>query len=874
MKKNIFKYIMCLAFSSIVFPQSIDIPLGFEDTTAENDSYIPYYRLKSPKIALALSGGGARGLAQIGVLKAFEHHGIPINGIAGTSMGAVIGGLYAMGYSAEALDSLARNIAWDQIIRNAPPRQQLFLAEKAERARHLFQIRYQGFSLDIQSAFTNGIQFNQLLSELIWKAPYPVSRNFDQLAIPFRSVSTDLLTGQKVVFSQGSLIEAVRASMAIPLLFTPVKNGNTWLVDGGLVQNLPVQEARDLQCDIVIAIDTSAKLRNPEHLQAPWEVADQVSTIMAQDLIEAQYQLADMGIRPKLQDLANTDFSKTDILIQQGESAAEAMIPKIDSLISEYQMSREDTIKLKIHEIRITGCHYQTTDKCIEILNLDLSHPLSEHNIRCAAQNLYQTGLFTMIRASFDTVNCILIFNVTETPFIKKIKIMGNRQFPDSVLFSKMDLKPGSQIRIHQGRKDIRNLLKTYHQEGFTLARVRNIYIQDQVLHMDIDEGHIDDILIKGNKITRSFVIKREITLQPDELFNIKKINESVQNIYSTGYFEDVRFQIFPHEEGYHLVFEVAEHQYSLARLGLRYNLERRTKGFFELVQDNIFGIGAEGSLTGLLGPRDRLIRSVLRADRLYTSYLTSKIEIGYNWSQYHSYMNYQQKGDYEIERFYAIAGAGSQMQRLGTLSIEIHSEGYQIHTDSLTSVQSGKYFIQTICIHSEVDTRDRMPFPRHGKYHRLEYETSARFLGSDADFIRLSSSLESFYAFNKRWVFRPKFFWGTSGLGTPFPKQYRMGGIESFIGLPEDAMVGKRSLVISGEIRYYFPVKKMECSFSARYDFGGTWEKYAKINEEDFKHGLGAILSANTLLGPFTFAAGRMSDGKYQFYLSLGHDF
>lgn len=854
--------------------QTIKIPIGIEENVTGNDSYVPYHRLKSPKIALALSGGGARGLAQIGVLKVFEHHGLPIRGITGTSMGAVIGGLYAMGYTADDLDSLARNIAWDEIIRNAPLRQQLFLAEKAERARHLFQIRYQGFSLDIQSAFTNGIQFNQLLSELTWKAPYPISRNFDQLAVPFRAVSTDLLTGQKVVFSNGSLIEALRASMAIPLLFTPVKDESYWLVDGGLVQNLPVQEARELHCDIVIAIDTSAKLRNRGHLQAPWEVADQVTTIMAQDLIEMQYRLADVGIRPQLQDLANTDFSKADLIIRQGELAAEEMIPKIDSLMVQYQLHQNSTTVYTIHDIQIEGCDHQTPDKCLAALNLDLGQPVPEDAIRHAAQNLYRTGHFTMIDANLDTLNHRLIFTVQETPWIEKIEIMGNRQFSDSVLLSKIKLQSASQIQIRQSREDIKNLLKTYHYEGFTLARLRSNYVHERTLHLDIDEGRIDDIRIKGNKITKAFVIRREITLQSNELFNIKKVNESVQNIYSTGYFEDVRFRIYPHEEGYHLVFEVAEHQYSLARLGLKFDLEHRTKGFFELVHDNIFGIGAEGSLTGLLGPMNRSIKSSLRADRLYTSYLTSMFEIGYDWSQFHSYMNYQQQGDYEIERFYSVAGAGSQMQRLGTLSVELRSEGYQIHADTSLAVQPGKYFIQTICVRSEVDTRDRMPFPRHGKYHRLEYETSARFLGSDADFIRLSSTMESFNTINKRWVFRPKFFWGTSGLGTPFPKQYRMGGLKSFMGLPEDALIGKRSLIISTELLYYFPVKRTECSLSVRYDFGGTWEKYAKISEEDFKHGIGAIISVNTLLGPFTFAAGRMSDGRHQFYLSLGHDF
>jgi len=873
------KFFMRTCFLSLLFlgfiqAKSMKIPLGIEDHAINNESFIPYHRIKYPKIALALSGGGARGLAQIGVLKVFERHGLHIDGIAGTSMGAIIGGLYAIGYTAQELDSLARQIVWDEIIRDAPPRQQLFLAEKAEQLRHLFLLRFQGFSPDIQSAFTSGIKLNQLLSELIWKARYPVSRNFNNLVIPFRAVSTDLLTGQKVVFSEGSLIEALRASMAIPLLFTPVKKDNAWLVDGGLVQNLPVDDACELQCDLVVALDTSSKLRTIDYLKAPWEVADQVTTIMSQESIQAQYKKADVGIQPQLESLSNTDYSKIDDFIKAGEQAAEAKIPIINQLLSNWDSGIQKTL-YSVKAITVTGCHHQSADDYLKKLNLDIQDSISTQDIQWAVQKLYQSGLLTNIQSYYDTSRHVLHFHMSETPWIERIEISGNHEYPDSLLLSLMGTHPYQRIQIQQGQNDIRKLLAHYHQAGYTLIRLQSTSVKDNTLHIELDEGRISDLLICGNQTTKPFVIQRELTIHPGELFNIAAVNQSIQNIYSTGYFKDVRFEVIQMKTGYRLIFYVTEHQYSLARFGLRYDLERRSKGFIEMVQDNIWGIGAEGIITGLLGKKDEQLAARLRADRLYTTYLTSRLEIGYNRSTYAYYHNHQSQGTYTLRQLYGTFGVGRQMQRLGTVSIEIHSDIFNIEADSNIAVTPDKKFIQTVCIRSEVDTRDRMPFPNRGKYHHFEYETSSRFLGSDIDFIKLYSWLESYYKIHKTFVFHPRFFWGTSGLSTPFPKQFRMGGLNSFIGLPTDAWIGKRCLLLSNTLRYHLPTRKFVTSYlSIRYDFGGIWEKYAKINEDDFKHGIGIILSINTIMGPLHLAAGFMNDGQDQYYLSFGHSF
>ncbi|MBN1782000.1 patatin-like phospholipase family protein [bacterium] len=870
-RKNI---CLLLILAGLLQAQTVEIPLNLEETAGGRDSFIPYCRIKTPAIALALSGGGSRGLAQIGVLKVLERHGIPVHAIAGTSIGAIVGGLYSAGYTAKDLDSLARQISWDEIIHDTPPRQQLFMSQKSERSRHILQMRFQGLSINIQSAYTGGLRFNELLTELIWKAPYPVSRKFDDLLIPFHAVSTDLLTGKKIVLSEGSMIEALRSSMTIPLLFTPVKKDGAWLVDGGLVQNLPVEEARNMGCDLVIAVDTSSKMRQPEHLGAPWEIADQVTTIMSQQSTIRQYELADVGIQPELNDFSNTDFSRIDELIDAGEKAAEKAIPKIDSMLASWDPVTDQTC-YPVRRILVCGCLHTDEQECLERLSLDIDQPVSLTQIQWAGQRLYESGQYTRMQAFLDTSLQDLTFYVTETPFIQKIEILGNTVFPDSLILSLMETAVHENLDIQKGRRDIRRLLTLYHRAGFTLVRLQSRHVADQVLHLHIDEGRIRNIRIQGCSITRPFVVKRELTISPDQLFNITLVNQSVRNIYSTGYFKEVGFEVSPLEDNYDLVFHVSEYQYTLARIGLRYDLERKTKGFVEIMRDNIFGIGAEGFLTGLIGSRDVSTTLGLRADRLYNSFLTSSLEIGCRKSQYTYYDEMERAGEYSISQFFTVLGAGRQMQRLGTVILEIRSEIFHVDSDTWIPVNLDRTFLQTICIRSEVDTRDRMPFPNKGKYHHLQYETSARFLGSEVNFARLSSWMESYYPLRRNMVFHPRIFWGTADLSTPFPKNYSLGGLHSFFGLADRALIGKRCFLFSHEIRARLRwIRGLESYLSLRYDFGGVWGRYSKIEEKDFKHGIGVVLSLNSFAGPLQFAAGRTSEGRHRLYLSLGHDF
>ena len=282
--------------------------LKYGKTEKSRYCFIPYKQLQRPKIGLALSGGGARGFAQIGILQVLEEHNIPIDFIVGTSIGSIIGGLYAAGYSPDQIVEITKIIDWANIMVDKPPRTNLFIAQKQESGKAILQLRFSGTTLSIPQAITPGQKLTSILNSLTLRAGFQTSSNFDQLKIPFRALACDLVTGHKVLLKDGNLAEAMRSSTAVPLLFEPVTRNNMMLVDGGLINNIPVDEVRELGADLVIALDTSSELNEKSNLKVPWKVADQVTSIMQAEKNKNQRVAADVLIQPELSDFKSDNF--------------------------------------------------------------------------------------------------------------------------------------------------------------------------------------------------------------------------------------------------------------------------------------------------------------------------------------------------------------------------------------------------------------------------------------------------------------------------------------------------------------------------------------------------------------------------------------
>ena len=285
-----------------------------------------------PKIGLALSGGGAKGIAHIGVLRVLEDAGIRPDYITGTSIGSVMGGLYAIGYSVDEMERLALELDWNYYFNDELKRTDLPIEERYNSDRYQLKLGLENGSVQLPKGFIQGQKMGLLLSKLTF--PAHGIDDFDEFKIPFRCVATDAETGDPVVLKSGSLAKAMRASMSLPSIFEPMELNDKLLIDGGVVRNLPVIEALDMGADIVIAVDITSPLYKKEGLVSLVQVLEQTSSYKLVESVAIQKQLADVVISPNIEGIGTLDFEKGDTLLHLGRQAAERMLPEIYSLIN------------------------------------------------------------------------------------------------------------------------------------------------------------------------------------------------------------------------------------------------------------------------------------------------------------------------------------------------------------------------------------------------------------------------------------------------------------------------------------------------------------------------------------------------------------
>jgi NTE family protein len=281
-----------------------------------------------PRVGLVLSGGGARGAAHVGVLNVLDEMRVPIDAIAGTSMGAVVGGLYASGMSAAEIDALVRSLNWQDAFQDRPPRAELGYRRKQDDRN--FLVRYALGLTDKGFVLPRGLVQGQKLEQVLRNVTLPVAeiQRFDRLPIPFRAIATDLETGQAVLLDSGDLVTAMRASMSAPGLFAPVPRDGRLLVDGGLVENLPVDTARSMGVDVLIVVDVSFPLYARDELVSPLEVTNQAFAILIRSrTLEQRAKLnpADITIEPPLGRFPSADFGRVRQALQAGEQGARAV---------------------------------------------------------------------------------------------------------------------------------------------------------------------------------------------------------------------------------------------------------------------------------------------------------------------------------------------------------------------------------------------------------------------------------------------------------------------------------------------------------------------------------------------------------------------
>ena len=381
-----------------------------------------------PKIGLVLSGGGARGIAHIGVIKVLEEMNIPVDYIAATSMGSIVGGLYAIDRTPAEMEKIVTSIHWASMFSDSPPRKELTFREKQREDRFPLPLEIGIRDWEIrgfQGAIT-GANLELFLHELTSSADGVTS--FDKLPIPFRCVSTNMVTGKPYVFERGPLYQAMRSSMSIPGVFSPAEYDGQILGDGGLVDNIPIDIVRRMGADIVIAVNIGTPLMERGQLTSILGLTSQMINILTEQNVRAQLATlrpGDILISPDLGKLTSTDFNQASEFIKRGEAVAREMVPQLAPLslppaaYAAYKRARPriaDTPTPTVEFVRIDGTQYANPAVISNELDIHVGKPLDVAAVDKGLERLYGTGDYERIdyRLVEDRNRQGLVFDVQE----------------------------------------------------------------------------------------------------------------------------------------------------------------------------------------------------------------------------------------------------------------------------------------------------------------------------------------------------------------------------------------------------------------------------------------------------------------------------
>ena len=381
---------------------------------------------KRPKIGLTLSGGGAKGLAHIGILKAIDSAGLSIDYITGTSMGSIIGSLYAAGYSADTILYIARRMHWDQILSNQGSMRNIIMEEKDEYGKYDLELPWVNNFFRISTGVLEGQELWLKFSELLF--PVYKIKNFDSLVIPFKCVATDISTGQAVVLDSGEIVSAVRASMAIPSVFTAVEYNGHLLVDGGIVRNFPVKDVREMGAQYIIGSNVTSNLLPANKVNNAIQVLLQVAFFREAEDTKLEVPLCNIYVKTPLEKYSMATFSNADEIIEAGLEEGRKLYPQLkklaDSLNTLYAPEIIDkelpsVQSVKISSYEVNGLKFTTQDFFIHTTGLLTNHvytpQMLSYMVRRAAGTRYYNRIIYHLDPQPDH-SAKIVFDVSENP--------------------------------------------------------------------------------------------------------------------------------------------------------------------------------------------------------------------------------------------------------------------------------------------------------------------------------------------------------------------------------------------------------------------------------------------------------------------------
>ncbi len=845
------------------------------------------WRNAKPKVAdtlshvyLAFSGGGARGLSAIGILKAFEKRKIKIVGITGVSMGAIIGGLAACGYSARQLESLVFAIDFSELLLTSSERQSVLVSRRDDQERHLVNFRFDGFVPRLPTGLLSAPRLTTEFNLLTLAPSLAADNDFSKLTIPFRAVATDIVSGTAVLFEKGSLAEAMRASMAFPLAFTGIPRDSGLLMDGGMRVPIPVLEARRMRSDStipVIAIDMTSPLMPRNQLKGLFEIASQVTGVMTQELLARELAAADIVIRPKLDSLKAVDFSQASELIASGYAAG---LRVADSLNAIPRASIKQVQKIRIAEIRVNG---QEPDSN---LRADLMKIRSEVELSAVASELIRDGKVWSLTASIrtdlrsdvieiDSIALPVTIEVTTLPSLGYLTLncKGNTAFASHELVDS-PLIPYERLTAPLIDSLITQLLEKYKSEKLTLARVDTVLFHSDTMTIVIDEGLIARVDVEGSDRAKDWLVRSYSELNRGEPFRQDLVHRGLDQLLGTGLFEQVRLElvrIIPTRESHGTIVAkliVQEEPPAQLRIGAHWNSEYEGEFMSELLDDNIAGVGLQGMLRTVYGERRFEIAARSKLERIFDTYLTARAELFYKRIKRNVY-DENLNPDFErvIQRSGFEAQLGQQFRGLGLLVAGIR---FQEVSEQATTEPKLRFGLRSLFFGSRVDTYDRRYFQTRGIRQSFTLDLTGKVFGGKIEYSRFHASIEHTRSFGKRFAAVIGGELGFSRKGLPFSEQFTLGGPTQLPGYRIDQLSGEKMLNVVSSLRYKLPVGAYG---SVRMAVGAVASRTEQIKLDNLRSSIGLFLSLDLPIGPVELGYA-VSEERPRWHFSAGFSF
>ncbi len=792
---------------------------------------------KKPHLSLVLSGGGARGFAHVGVLEILDSAHIPIDLIVGTSMGAIIGGLYSAGYSPKELVRFAENTNWTDVfnLNDDSHRPERSFGKKDEKIS-LLSLRFNGFFNPVlPQAIASGQRLTMLLNSLVINSPFGTEEDFlHGLRVPFIALATDIISGSRRMITHGDLTAAMRASATVPLRFYPLARDSALLVDGGLLSNVPIDIAKDSAgSDIVIASNTTSELRTRSEIASPWDVADQVITLMMREKNAEQMKRADLIMTPELEHGAPDDFTKSDIYIEAGRQAARRALPKLLEILS-----------------HTTNAPTESNASAAELL-----------------------------------------------PSLREINIFGSSTANHDSLLAICRTAEGKKLTASSFKTDIEiPLLSFMRRHGYSLARIDSVrtIASSNRAEIFLDEGHIGAVEVKGLHSVKQDLVMQQFPLSSGDVFRNDAGEKGLSNLTATGYFSFASLELLhsPQWKGTQFLMRndsitnfISERHISPSATSLQITVEERATQILRLggladnefgaqfsmqyANENLFGGGTEFSLTGGLGGLSRYAIAQISTPELFLSFTTFHLSI---YGGFKDISVYSLNPDIPHGKFTAtvtdvvrelrdIGGnlqLGGAVGRWALLTAEIRIErqrDYSIRTQQIIDPQAT---LSALKAEFTIDSRDEAAYPHQGTFLQGNYEVGTGFFGGNKRYTKIFGVFEQTIPLSGLHTLIPKISIGLGDRTVPRLEQFDLGGIESFYGLNAYGWRGKQ--MVKGSLTYQITIPNalfFPTFVTFRYDLGAMWTEPESIKFEAFIHGVGAQVGFRTPIGIARFAIG-----------------